>query len=254
MGKYIKFIFVIFISAIGFAQEQTIHISNDTFHNLYYDKGQIIPNHDRMKVVDYISEKIVNKDIPEDYSFRIEVGTCENEKKNDTFISYKRLEYLFNYLDIKYNLKKEKFQFHFSDSEFCDVYQKDNVSFVNFALQNCTVVLKGDSDIHNNISKKIFYSKNNIIPTGKGKKLLSLIGSKITDSNILDKYGLRVQIAICDKESKNNPLLSYERIEYLLNYLEEEYKIKREKVQFEFINNDKKNKTSFLRFVLIYCR
>ena len=100
MGKYIKFIFVIFISTIGFAQEQTIHISNDTFHNLYYDKGQIIPNHDRMKVVDYISGKIVNKDIPEDYSFRIEVGTCENEKKNDTFISYKRLEYLFNYLDI----------------------------------------------------------------------------------------------------------------------------------------------------------
>lgn len=246
--------FVICISTIGFAQESPIHISNDTFHNLYYDKGQVVPNHDRMKVVDYISEKIANKDIPTDYSFRIEVGTCENEKKDDTFISYKRLEYLFDYIEIKYNLKREKFQFNFSDSEFCYVDQKDNVSFVNFALQNCQIVLKNDSDINDDISEEIFYAKNSIIPTTKGNKLLSRIGSKITDSNISNKYGLRVQIAICDKEKKNNLLLSYERIEYLLNYLEKEYNIKREKVQFEFINNDQKNKTSFMRFVPIFCR
>jgi len=253
MKLAIKLILVLCLSVKAFSQEPDIHVSTDVFLNIYYNKGQIVPPAKGTKVLNHVAEGIITNKIPDKYNFRIEVGTCEYEKKNDVFVSYKRLEYLFNYFEQQYNVDRGKFQFDFSDSESCYVEQEDNISFVNFALQNCQSFKKSDLEILDNLFENIFYARNSIIPKAKGKKLIQNIGTAIKNNKILDKYSIAVQVCISNKEKEYNPFIAYERIEYLLNYLAKEFEIKKEKIKFEFISNKEENGASFIRFVLLNC-
>lgn len=254
MKLAIKLILILCLSVEAFSQEPDINISTDVFLNIYYNKGQIVPTADGTKVLNHVAEGIVSAKIPDNHNFRIEVGTCEFEKKNDEFVSYKRLEYLFNYFEQKYNVHRGRFQFDFSDSEFCSVEQQDNISFVNFALQNCKISSNSNIEIVDNLFENVFYARNSIIPKDKGKKLLQNIGRAIKNNKILEKYSIVVQVSICDKEIKHNPFIAYERIEYLLDFLENEFEIKKEKVKFEFTTYKKENKASFIKFVLFDCK
>jgi len=248
MKLLVKFILILSFS-IGYSQVPNNNISNDFFLNFYYDRGEIILKDERLKTLDYVAENILNNKLFEEYSFRIETGTCENEKKGDSFIDFKRIEYLFDYFKNKYNLERNNFQFDISDSEFCYDDQNKNISYVNFAIQNCRVFSK----YQNKIDKKISFKKNNVIPTSVGRKSLHEIAKVIKEDNIMDKYDLRIEIVISNKEKKDNPLLSYERINYLLNYFEIECDIKRNRIQFQFINNKQQNKVSFFRVILLDC-
>lgn len=253
MRVLVNLIFVLCSSLIAFSQEPDIHVSNDVFLNIYYDRGQIIPTDEKIKVVDKVAQGIIDKKIPNKYTFRVEVGTCEYEKVNDRYISYKRLEHIFNYLEKKYDIERGEFQFDFSDSEFCYIEQEDNISFINFALQSCKVSSKSEINIFGDVFDNIFYKKNNIIPTTKGKKLLYMIGTAIKDHKISNKYRVCIQVSTCDNEKKKNSFIAYERIESLLSYLEKEFEIKRERIQFEFINDKQESKSSFIRFVSLSC-
>lgn len=253
MRVLVSFIFILCLSSTAFSQEPDIHVSNDIFLNIYYNRGQVIVVDEKLKVVDKVAQGIIEKKIPSKYTFRVEVGTCEYEKANDRYISYKRLEHLFNYLEKKYNIERGKFQFDFSDSEFCYIEQEDNISFINFALQSCKVSSESEINIFGDVLENIFYKKNNVIPSTKGKKLLYRIGTAIKENKNSNKYRICIQISTCEKEKESNSFIAYERIEFLLNYLEKEFEIERERIQFEFINNNQGSKSSFIRFVLLSC-
>lgn len=237
MKLVIKFILLLSFS-IGYSQVPNNNISSDFFLNFYYDRGEIILKDERLKTLDYVAENILNNKLFEEYRFRIETGTCENEKKEDNFIDFKRIEYLFDYFKNKYNLERDNFQFDISDSEFCYDDQNKNISYVNFAIQNCRVFSK----YQNKIDKKISFKKNNIIPTNEGRNSLNKISKVIKEDNINDKHHLLIEIAVSNKEKKDNPLLSYERINYLLNYFELECNIERNRIEFNFSLSIIKNK------------
>lgn len=174
MKSAITFIFGLCMSIIGFAQEQEIHISDDigVFLYMYYGKGQTAPANDGIKVADYVAEGISNNKIPEKYRFCLDVGTCIYEKGEDNLISYKRMEYLLNYLERNYEIDKERFIFKFADLDLCHIEQENNISNIWFVLQNCKISQEPNIEVSEDIFETVFYDSNQILPTDKEKEPL----------------------------------------------------------------------------------
>ena len=101
------------------SQNKDIQIAYDSFLRLGYDADQIVPNKEDLKVLDNISKLILENKIPANFYFYWQVEYLRCEKEKDSLIEYKRLDYIFNYFEENYNIKREIFKTEFYESEYC---------------------------------------------------------------------------------------------------------------------------------------
>lgn len=123
---------------------------------------------------------------------------------------------------------------------------------MNFSLQHNRVSNIISSDVEGIHFQKIYFEKNQIIPSKGSCEFLQNIRKIIQESIELYKYQIiRVQI-IVSAEEKNNTFLTYERIQYLYDFFEQEMSRDQieSNIQFEIIENANVKK-SYMQFRLL---
>lgn len=123
----LAFLFILTIQKTAFSQNKDIEISIDKSLRLNYNVNQIIPDQKYFKIIDYISNLINEKKIPDNYHVCWQVEYSKCEKENDSLIEYKRLDYLLNYIETKHNIKRHRFKVEFFETEF---YTNSSINFM----------------------------------------------------------------------------------------------------------------------------
>ena len=123
----LAFLFFLTIQKTAFSQNKDIELSIDKSLRLNYNINQIIPDQKYFKIIDYISNLINEKKIPDNYHVCWQVEYSKCEKENDPLIEYKRLDFLLNYIETKHNIKRHRFKSEFYQTEFCE---SSSISFM----------------------------------------------------------------------------------------------------------------------------
>jgi endonuclease III-like uncharacterized protein len=103
---------------------------------------------------------------------------------------------------------------------------------------------------HDFVSWIVFKRNSTEELTITGQSQLDGIGTEISDStnaSLIDKYIFVFEVYVSMYEKTNNPNIGYERVKYVLDYLEEKFNIKRERFYIRFFSTERS--TSYLNFV-----
>lgn len=245
-----KFLILLIIPSFGFTQEPKEDLIFTPKNFIYYDRNQLIPNEEELNFIDKIMENI--EEIKPIYSIQIRINTCIYEFEDDSFIEYKRLDYLFDYVKQKFNLNKNFFFINFINLSWCHRNQDENISFIEFNLQHDRGVSIISSEVEGVSFQNVYFEKNQITPSKGGYKFLQCVRRTIQESFVLNKNRrIRVRIIVSSDE-KDNTFVTYKRIQYLYDFFEEEidHNQIQSNIQFE-ITDDINIKKSHMQFELL---
>src|SRR5690606_4371928 len=100
----------------------------------------------------------------------------------------------------------------------------------------------------------ILYVKNQISLKDEGIEMANLIGEKIKENKIPKNFQPVIQVVTCVFEKESDSLIGYKRVDFLLNYLKQNYNIDSETFLIEFHDYDicdidiKDADTSYINF------
>jgi len=116
---------------------------------------------------------------------------------------------------------------------------------------------------YNNLIPDIIFQQNSFELTEEGKQALDNIGKSLTSEEVIimkdrncikvmkDKYYLLIIAATSLSERKINANIVYERVEFMLKYLETNFNIERNLFLFQFTNSEVENENSYMRLEVI---